>query len=97
MPQVSCPSCKRKGTYSPKHEQCSACGLGYEVTPVTERVTRELPVTATVTEPPSVTEERNAVTDAVTPPQHAPGTQPAAQHSSASHSGTSDNEALQRP
>ena len=26
---VKCPSCDRKGTYSSKHKQCSACGLGY--------------------------------------------------------------------
>ena len=44
MPQVSCPSCKRKGTYSPKFEQCQACGLGYTVTPVT-------PVTPVTEEP----------------------------------------------
>ena len=41
MPQISCPSCKRKGTYSEKFEQCSACGLGYEVTPVTPKVVSE--------------------------------------------------------
>ena len=32
MKGVLCPSCKRKGTYSPKFEQCQACGLGYEAT-----------------------------------------------------------------
>ena len=60
MSQVSCPSCKRKGTYSEKHKQCAACGLGYEATlgelpkvekPVTERVT----VTANVTKREDVT------------------------------------------
>ena len=33
MTQVSCPNCKRKGTYSPKHKQCAACGLGYPIAP----------------------------------------------------------------
>ena len=33
MTQTSCPSCKRKGTYSPKHKQCAACGLGYLIAP----------------------------------------------------------------
>ena len=32
MKGILCPSCKRKGTYSEKHKQCQACGLGYEVT-----------------------------------------------------------------
>ena len=60
MPQVSCPSCKRKGTYSPKFEQCSACGLGYELPQaVTERVT----VTPSVTNGEDVT----AVVTADTP------------------------------
>ncbi len=31
--QKSCPKCKRKGTYSEKFNQCSACGLGYESQP----------------------------------------------------------------
>ena len=31
MVQVSCPSCKRKGTYAEKFKQCSGCGRGYEL------------------------------------------------------------------
>ena len=56
MANPTCPKCKRKGTYSPKFEQCSACGLGYEsksqakrvsaqrdkVTPVTNNETRHV-------------------------------------------------------
>ena len=67
MPQVSCPSCKRKGTYSEKHKQCSACGLGYEAVVVTPGVTpagETFEVVTPVT--PSVTEKAESVTQDVT-------------------------------
>ena len=48
MSQVSCPSCKRKGTYSEKHEQCGACGLGYEN--LEHFSQEEGPMTASVTQ-----------------------------------------------
>ena len=64
MAQVSCPSCKRKGTYSPKNKQCAACGLGYTVTPVTpvtpvtEHRTGVAPAVTNVTTATPVTEDR---------------------------------------
>ena len=67
MPQVSCPSCKRKGTYSPKFEQCPACGLGMEIATVPDDVRPEVLHDGRVTPvTPDVT-QGDVVTDGVTP------------------------------
>ena len=81
MSEVSCPSCSRKGTYSPKHKQCAACGLGYPLAPkvvsmVPDDVRPEVlhdgritPVTERVTNEQPVTPgvtERVTVTPSVT-------------------------------
>ena len=60
MKVILCPSCKRKGTYSPKNKQCAACGLGYEV-----REARLLPDGAVVPVTP-VTEPESDETHNVT-------------------------------
>ena len=79
MTQTNCPSCKRKGTYSKKHEQCAACGLGYEIATVPDdvkpeglhdgRVTpvTEEPVTKRVTVTPNVTSGVTGIVTAFTP------------------------------
>ena len=38
MSIANCPKCHRKGTYSAKFQQCSACGLGYESKSQAKRV-----------------------------------------------------------
>ena len=67
MSNPACPKCHRKGTYSEKYKQCTACGLG-----VTKRVTGDkpavtVPVTQTRIVTPHVTLPPTAVTEAVTP------------------------------
>ena len=70
MTQVSCPSCKRKGTYSPKNKQCGACGLGYPIAPkvvsmVPDDVMPEVLHDGRITPVTAVT-ERVTVTESVT-------------------------------